>query len=474
MGSFSIYEAIYHVNQRKPQKTSASGGVKRPYSDILKIIRDEISTNHATKLAAVLEDERGQEVLKSLITKYLHQDSLQCKEYEHSELVDKIFEDMAGFGFLTKYLYDEEVEEININAWDDIEVIKMSGYEKLHEHFISPQQAIDIVRKMCLIGGEVLDGSQPLKDSYITKGVRISAMIPPIVDEETGASASIRRQRTRSVTKQQLIEWDTATEDEIDFLLLCLNHGVSVAISGSTGSGKTTDLAMLLSNLPTDKRIYTIEDSRELNFIQRDIRGKVISRVIHTARRLSDDPKQNITNDDLLKEALRYDPNIIVPAEMRGAEALTAQEAGRTGHTICTTVHANDAKAAYTRILTLCMSSGTKLSENMMMSLIVDAFPVMLFKSQYADRTRKYREIVEATGASGDEVNCTDIYRFQISDNNPNHIKGKHVQTGYISDKLANRLYENSAPVEKIKKYARKGWEPPTYDVGKEDVECTG
>lgn len=462
MGEFGgIYDVLYHVDQHRTYGGHVgNGGYEKSYADILNIVRDNINTNHASELANVIAEPNGQKVLKSLISKYLHHDNLKCDDYTYSELVEKIFEDMAGFGFLTKHLYDEDVEEININAWNDIEIITSTGYQKLSEHFLSPQQCIDMVRKMCALGGVIIDGSQPLKDSYISKGVRISAMIPPVIDEELGASASIRRQRTTAITRQQIIQWGTADEKELDFLMLCLEHGVSVAIAGSTGAGKTTDLGLLLSGLPANKRIYVIEDSRELNLIKINESNQVISRVVHTKTRFSDDSKQNVSNDDLLKEALRYDPDIIVPAEMRGAEAMTAQEAGRTGHTICTTVHADDARAAYTRILTLCMNSDTKLSEDRMLSLIVDAFPVMLFKSQFADKTRKYKEIVEAVGCEGQEVKCEYLFRYMIEDNNPKHIKGRHVQTGCISDRLADRLYEHSAPIEEIRKYARKEWQP--------------
>ena len=63
---------------------------------------------------------------------------------------------------------------------------------------------------------------------------------------------------------------------------------------------------------------------------------------------------------DLLKLSLRLHPEILVPAEMREKEALTVQEAGRTGHTIVSTLHANSARTAYDRILTMCLSPGTK------------------------------------------------------------------------------------------------------------------
>lgn len=78
-----------------------------------------------------------------------------------------------------------------------------------------------------------------------------------------------------------MLKYDTATAEELDFLTLCVNHGVSVALAGSTGSGKTTDLAYLLSCLDKDKQIYTIEDTRKLN-IAKFAEGRMTNQVIHT------------------------------------------------------------------------------------------------------------------------------------------------------------------------------------------------
>lgn len=351
MSKFNVYQAIYEVSQ---QNKSASHEVKsddRPYAEVLEIVRGEISKNHSGELANVITEPQGAALLKNLLSKYIYQKHLTCREYNSlDELVDKCYEDMAGFGFLTKYIYDDEVEEINCNAWNDIEIVTALGWKKIDEHFLSPMQCIDMTKKMCQLGGVIIDGSQPTQDSYITQGVRISAIIPPCIDDDIGAVFSIRKQKTNTITKEQLIKWDTATDDELDLLILCIEHGVSLGIAGSTGSGKTTDIGFILKHIAHDKRIYSIEDSRELDLQVRDEKGKIINRVIHTKTRPSNNQAHNVSADMLLKKALRFDPQIIVPAEMRGEEAMTAQEAGRTGHTIITSLHASTAMAAYTRM----------------------------------------------------------------------------------------------------------------------------
>jgi len=223
---------------------------------------------------------------------------------------------------------------------------------RLNEIFTNAEACSNIVRKMSRFGNVILDGSKPIGDSFIARGVRMSGAITPCVDQDAGAIASIRKQKPSYITKENLIEWDTATAEELDFLTLCVNNGVSVAIAGATGSGKTADMGYILSCVSSDKRIVTIEDTRELSLAQFDENGVMINDVIHL---LTKEEPNSITMLDLLKLSLRLHPQILVPAEMRGKEALTVQEAGRTGHTIVSTLHANSARTAYDRILTILL-----------------------------------------------------------------------------------------------------------------------
>jgi len=281
-------------------------------------------------------------------------------------------------------------------------------------------------------------------DSYITQGIRISAMIPPVTDRRSGAVFSIRRQRMAKVTKQQLVEWQTATPQMLDFLVMCVNHGVSVGFAGKTGSGKTTDIAFLLNAADRNCRIYTIEETRELDLYNVDDQGNTQNRVIHTCIRPSDMENANVDMNDLLRKAMRFSPDIIAVAEMRGAEAMTAQEAARTGHVVVTSLHANSARKAYGRILSMCQMSGTQISTHILMGFVAEAFPVMVFTKQMPDGTRRFMEIVEATGVRDGVVQAHTLFRFE---------NGNFVQAGGISDSLSDTLMENGADITSVNRY---------------------
>ncbi len=425
------------------QKAVTQG--KDAYEAILEQVRTDISKDHAETLARSVTEKSASEAVKRLIGEYVTAHQLRVGGMSMQTLADRLYGDMAGFGFLDKYISDPDIEEIDGNSWRDIEIVTRYGWHKASEHFLSPQHAEDTLRKMVRLGGLVLDGTNPIVDSYITQGIRISAMIPPITDRRSGAVFSIRRQRMAKITKQQLVEWQTATPEMLDFLSLCINYGVSIGLAGKTGSGKTTDIAYLLGAADKNKRIYTIEETRELDLFSTDDQGNAQNRVIHTCIRPSDLPNADVDMNDLLRKAMRFSPDIIAVAEMRGAEAMTAQEAARTGHVVVTSLHANSARKAYGRILSMCQMSGTNISTNILMGFVAEAFPVMVFKRQFPDGTRRIMEIVEATGVRDGVVQARTLFRFEAE-------MGKFMRVGGISEGLADTLLENGANAAAVAK----------------------
>ncbi len=456
---FSVNDLIYRANKRRSDMGDAVKA--QDYGEILDKLQRLIAKNHSAELAEVLYAPEAEGRLKDLIIRYLNSEQLVAKDIGNiSELVDAIYFDMAGMGMLSPYLQDAETEEINVNGSGGVWVLYKDRKILLKETFGSPEACANIVRKMSRFGNVILDGSKPIGDSYIAKGVRMSGAIEPCVDPDAGAIASIRKQKPSYVTRKNLIGWDTATADELDFLTLCVNNGVSVAIAGATGSGKTADMGYILSTVPPEKRIVTIEDTRELSLAQYDENGVMRNDVIHLLTKEEPNP---ITMLDLLKLSLRLHPKILVPAEMRGKEALTVQEAGRTGHTIVSTLHANSARTAYERILTMCLEAGTALSEERLLKNIVEAFPIMLFKMQLPDNSRKYMEIFEATGVQNGEVAGNTLFEYAVDhyerDADGKIIKavGAHRRVGNLSPALAQRLLVGGVPGEEIRRFSEGG-----------------
>ena len=248
----------------------------------------------------------------------------------------------------------------------------------------------------------------------------------------------------------------------MDFLSFAVRYGASTTVAGATSSGKTTLTGWLLTTIPHNKRIFTIEaGSRELDLVERDEKGKIINKVIHTITRESEDEKKSITQDNLLDMSLRFHPDYIVVGEMRSSEADSAQEAARTGHTVITTIHSNSCEATWRRMVTLCKRKYPNVDDTVILNLVTEAFPIVVYAKQLENKQRRIMEIMECEIKPDGEREYHTLYRYKISENRVEDgkfiIKGEHIKVEDPSPSLQRRMLENGASVEELNRFLRKG-----------------
>ena len=224
----------------------------RPFPEVLKEVQEHITKNYAVTLKDDLDGSQIQSnknalLVKTYIQKYLEDNHLGVEDMEQEELCGLIYGEMAGFSFLTKYLYRDDVEEININQWKDVKVTYSNGeILPCKEHFNSPQHAIDVIRRMLHKSGMIFDSAQTIVVGHLSNKIRITVMGDGVIDRDKGLSASIRIVNPRKLTKQQFVDFGTATAEMLDLLAACYCHGVSMCITGATSSGKTTLMSWIL------------------------------------------------------------------------------------------------------------------------------------------------------------------------------------------------------------------------------------
>ncbi len=425
----------------------------RDFASVLKEVQAYLSKEYSSLVTAEdSADARAQ--IRRFAGKYILDHRISVPGMDTETLIDAIYSEMAEFGFLTKYIYGEGIEEIDINAWDDVEVQFSGGVtEKLTEHFDSPEHAINVVRRMLHVSGMVLDDASPSVLGHLSKNIRIAVLKTPIVDEDVGVAASIRIVNPQSMKKQDFIKGGTATGQMLDFLAECIRYGISVCVAGATSSGKTTLLGWLLTTIPDGKRIYSIENgSRELALVRRK-EGRVVNSVIHTLTRDSENERQRVDQIALLDMALRFNPDIIVVGEMRGPEANAAQEAARTGVAVVTTIHSMSCDATYRRMVSLCKRA-VDMGDDTLMGFVTEAYPIVAFCKQLENKDRRLMEIMECEILPDGTRKFRPLFQYQITENRVEDgkfiIKGSHKQVNPISEGLARRLMENGMPQEML------------------------
>ena len=151
------------------------------YDQILEDVQRYFSENHASTIAEAGEEhtDKATTVLKELMEQYIVKRKYTADGLTTKELCEKLYEDMAGYSFLNQWIYKPGVEEVNINAYNDIEVIMNSGRSiKIPDKFSSPQHAIDVVRRMLNACGMVIDDTMPSVIGFLDKNIRISVDKP--------------------------------------------------------------------------------------------------------------------------------------------------------------------------------------------------------------------------------------------------------------------------------------------------------
>lgn len=430
------------------------------YEQILEDVQKYCTTKHSDKLTTEGNQEEARKLLREFIKQYVISRSYHIDGLTTDELCDNLYEDMAGISFLKKWIYKPGIEEVNINAYDDIEVIMSGGRSmKIPDRFQSPQHAVDVTRRLLNTCGMVIDDTMPSVIGFLDKNIRISVDKTPIVDAEVGINASIRIVNQQSVSMEKLIDSGSATEEMLDLLTCCIRYGVSVCIAGSTGSGKTTVMSWLLSMVPDNRRLITIEEgSREFDLIKRDAEGHAINSVVHLLTRPHENPSLDIDQDLLLERVLRKHPDVIGVGEMRSAkEALSVAESSRTGHTVVTTIHSNSSESTYRRMMTLAKRK-YNMADDILMQIMVEAYPIVVFTKQLEDGSRKIMQIIEGEDYRNGKLYYRPLYQYDVADNKTDAsgkitVIGKHKRLGGISDTLKKRMLDNGIPAGKLQPF---------------------
>lgn len=397
-------------------------------------------------------DSKNKSQFKSYIEQYLAEHEYGVEGYSFDQLVEKLYDEMAGFSFLSKYidLKVPGVEEVNINAWDDVEVHLGNGrVERADGEFYSPLHAVNVVKRILSKSGIILDGAHPCVRGHLNKNIRITVNGPGVIDDDIGVQASIRFVNPQHLGREDFLRNGLANEEMLDLLITLYRHGVSMCLAGPTGAGKTTLMSYILSAVANNKknRLFTIEvDNREFDLVLRDALGHVINSVMSTVTRQSNDPKLVVTPQMLLEQALTFHPKYICMSEMKGSEAYETIEAALTGHADLSTVHADSCEDIYDRILTLCVQKSTNLSENKLMDLIIKAFPIVFYVDTMEDGVRRIVEIAEGESLPNGKYRVHTLYRYHVEENTFNQltgkteIKGRFEKVNPISVKLQSKL----------------------------------
>ncbi len=257
-------------------------------------------------------------------------------------LVREVADEVAGLGPIEALLRLPGVTDVMVNGPDEVWVEQHGRLRRADVAFADDEAVLSAVRRVVTPHGGRIDRARPFVDAHLPDGTRVHAVGPPISPD--GTLVTLRRFDT------QLLDWSALTADGAvpadvaGMLRAAVADRRAVVVCGRTGSGKTTMLQRLVSDVGADERVVVIEDSPEL-------RPRTPHLVRLQARAATAEGVGEHRIADLVRQALRMRPDRIVVGEVRGVEVADVLQALITGHEGCmTSVHAADAAQALVRL----------------------------------------------------------------------------------------------------------------------------
>ena len=336
----------------------------------------------------------------------LDEDPDTLTQYQVETLLYTLQRNFIGYERIDGVKHDINVEDVSVDGYDSPVFVYHTDYENLITNVYHGRQSLDdFVVKLAQRSGKGISKRQPQVDATLPDGSRAQLTLGREVSDH-GTNYTIRQFKDVPFTPVDLINWQTFSLDEMAFLWLCIESEKSIVFAGGTASGKTTSLNAVSLFIPSNSKIVSIEDTREVELPQRNWIASV------TRPSFGEDETGDIDEFDLLEAALRQRPDYIVMGEVRGEEGRTLFQVMSTGHTTYTTFHADNVGEVLKRFTTEPIS----VSKTLFTAL--DLVSVQSQTRVRGQKVRRNRSITEINryDPENDEINVNDVFQWEPED----------------------------------------------------------
>jgi pilus assembly protein CpaF len=349
-------------------------------------------------------------------------------------LKEQVIDDLLGFGPIEVLMSNPDISDIMINGHKQV-FIEQNGKIVLTDiTFGSERHLLNVIQKIVSIVGRRIDESSPMVDSRMPDGSRFNAIIPPLALD--GCLVSIRKFKKQKMSLKDYVSVGSMSDAMYRFLSICGQIRLNIIISGGTGSGKTTLLNSISGFIDKSERIVTIEDAAELQLQQP-----------HVLRMETRPPNMEgageVTQRQLVRNALRMRPDRIIIGEIRGDEVIDVLSAMNTGHDgSMATIHANTPRDALSRVENLVGMSAVNLSLGSLRQQLSSAIHLIVQISRQRDGKRRITQIEEIKGLEGDTIVTQTLFGFRPGAMDESGVlTGTYYCTGAKPDFLTQAAY---------------------------------
>ena len=374
--------------------------------DIVSELRNACLSRLDTNIVATMPAERLIVDVERLVSELATERRYSLNAREQHVLANELVHDITGLGPLEQLLEDDSIADIMVNGPHRTFIEKGGKVTQANIHFRDTAHLINVCQRIAAAVGRRIDESSPMVDARLKDGSRVNIVFPPLALE--GPYLSIRKFSKKPVDFGQLVRWKALSQPVARVLEIATQARLNVVVSGGTGSGKTTMMNAMSRLIDHGERVITVEDAAELQFQQPHV-------VRLETRPSSLEGRGEISQRDLVRNALRMRPDRIIIGEVRGGEAFDMLQAMNTGHDgSMSTIHANTTRDALTRIENMVQMGHLGLPSAAIRTQIVGAIDLIVQVERQRDGGRRVTQVTEVCGMEGDVITLNDIFQFEV------------------------------------------------------------
>ena len=371
---------------------------------IAPLLRERVLKEIDPSAAASLTPDELRLQVEEVIHQIANQDRLEISAQEQARLAGELTSDMTGYGPLQVLLADDDVTDIMVNSPTSVYIERRGKLALSGVRFRDAEHIASVAQKIAARVGRRIDESSPMVDARLPDGSRVNVIFPPLAIDSP--CISIRKFAAKKLDLTAMVGNGTMTAGIARLLEIAARCRLNILISGGTGSGKTTLLNAMSHMIDVSERIITVEDAAELQLQQ--------PHVIRLETRPPNlEGTGQVTQRDLVRNSLRMRPDRIIVGEVRGSEAFDMLQAMNTGHDgSISTVHANSARDALTRVENMVQMGQFNLPLRAIRTQIVSALDLIVQVERMRDGARRVTQVTEVCGLEGDVITSNDIATF--------------------------------------------------------------
>jgi pilus assembly protein CpaF len=386
----------------------ARAGATQPVSELRNLCLLRIDP----AAVAALPPERLGPEMERLVAEIATERRIQLNGREQRQVASDLVHDMLGLGPIQSLIDDDTVSDILVNGPNRVFVERGGKVVLSDVRFRDAAHVANICQRIASSIGRRVDESSPMCDARLADGSRVNIVFTPLALD--GPYISIRKFSKKPLDFARLVAGGSCTAELARVLEIAGRARLNIIISGGTGSGKTTLMNAISRTIDHGERIVTIEDAAELQLQQPHV-------VRLETRPPSLEGRGEVTQRDLVRNALRMRPDRVIIGEVRAAEAFDMLQAMNTGHDgSMSTVHANTTRDAISRIENMVQMGNMGLPLRAIRSQIVGAVDLIIQIERHRDGKRRISQVTDVLGMEGEVVTLNDIFRLEINGENPN------------------------------------------------------